>query len=191
MMASSREGKLWLASLIALPFLMAASLTIDGWRDVEAYLDRAELFVTSDRGSASYAGATWTLAQTRLIGDGRDTNIKLPKNMRLVILRLSARAEQDIGQGWAICNLMLTDDQGRRWQHLDPIMSSDLSRELDPKAQAIDGCDEVSAHAPAKGQTAMIEEKFVVPAEAASSLAARLSFMSTRPNALSIPLGLK
>lgn len=190
-MVSRRERWFWLTSLLALPLLIPANLAINSWRNVDDYRHRVELNIKPGETDTLYAGAIWTLQQARLIGDGRDTNIKLPNDMRLVIVRLSAKIEEDIGQNWMMCNLTLTDDRNRRWQHLDFIMSSDLSRDLDPHAEPIDGCDAVSRQPPAKGQTATIEEKFVVPAGAASTLAARLSFMSARPDALSIPLNLK
>ncbi|MEZ2224614.1 hypothetical protein [Rhizobium sp. RCC_161_2] len=191
MMASTRERWFWLGSLLALPLLILASFTIDSWRNIGEYRRRAELDVEPYKAGIPFAGAFWTLQQARLIGDGRDTQIKLPNDMRLVIIRLSAEAGEDIGQNWIMCNLTLTDDKNHRWQHLDAIMSSDLSRELDRSAEPVDGCDAVSRHPPEKGHTLTIEEKFIVPAQAASSLAAQLSFLSTRPDALSIPLNLK
>ncbi len=66
-----------------------------------------------------------------------------------------------------------------------------ISRELDPQATPVDGCDAVSRHPPAKGANALIEEKFLVPANAAPTLAAHLSFASSRPDAISFPLLLK
>ena len=63
--------------------------------------------------------------------------------------------------------------------------------DLDPQATPVDGCDAVSRQPPAKGADTLIEEKFVVPADAVPSLSVRLSFASTRPDALSLPLGLK
>ncbi|QYA16767.1 hypothetical protein [Rhizobium sp. AB2/73] len=189
-MASRRERRLWLASLLSLPFLFAGNYAITAWRNAGDYIKRNELRVSDNMGGQTYAKASWTLDQARVIGDGRDGKITFPGQMRLVIVRLAARAEDDIGQSWAQCSLTLTDPKGRRWQPLNFILSKDLSRDLDPQATPIDGCDTVSRQPPAKSANAIMEEKFVVPADAIPSLSAQLSFASTRPDAISFPLRL-
>lgn len=189
-MVSKRERRLWLASLLSLPFLLAGYYAINAWRNAEDYIKRSELRISDKAGGQTYAKASWTLNQAKLIGDGRDGKITFPGQMRLVIVRLAAKAEDDIGTSWTQCGLTLTDPTGRRWQPLNFILSGDLSRDLDPQATPIDGCDAVSRQPPAKGASTLIEEKFVVPADAASSLSVRLSFASTRPDAISFPLQL-
>src|SRR5262245_29870077 len=109
MTASRRERRFRLASLLVIPFLIAASLVIGAWRNIGEYMRRTELSVTENDGGMRYAGATWTLQQARLIGDGRDTTMRLPNGMRLIIVRLSAHADEDIGENWILCNLTLTD----------------------------------------------------------------------------------
>ncbi|MGY5779650.1 hypothetical protein [Rhizobium sp. LEGMi135b] len=189
-MVSRRERRLWLASLLSLPFLLAGNYAINAWRNAEDYIKRNELRISDSLSGQSYAKASWALNQARVIGDGRDGKITFPDRMRLVIIRLAATAEDDVGQSWAQCSLTLTDTKGRRWQPLNFILSKDLSRNLDPQSTPIDGCDSVSRQPPAKGATALMEEKFVVPADAIPSLSAQLSFASTRPDAISFPLRL-
>lgn len=190
-MDSRRERQLWLLSLISLPALLACDYAISAWRNAEDYIGRTELRVRANAGGQTLAKASWTLAQTRLIGDGRDTKATFPGQMRLVIIRLAGKAEDEIGGTWAQCQLTLTDDQGRRWRPLNFMLSRDVSRDLDPQATPVDGCDAVSRQPPAKGASVLIEEKFVVPADSIGSLSAQLSFASTRPDALSFPLRLK
>lgn len=189
-MASRRERRLWLASLLSLPFLLAGYYAINAWRNAEDYIKRNELSISDNAGGQTYAKASWALNQARVIGDGRDGKITFPGQMRLVVVRLTAKAEDDIGQSWAQCSLTLTDPKGRRWQPLNFILSKDLSRDLDPQATPIDGCDTVSRQPPAKSVNTLMEEKFVVPADAIPSLSAQLSFASTRPDAISFPLRL-
>ncbi len=190
-MVSRRERRLWLLSLLSLPALLAGNYAIGAWRNVEDYVRRSELRVHDDIAGQAYAGAVWTLAQARLIGDGREAKITFPGQMRLVIVRLAAKAEDEIGDSWTQCRLTLTDPGGHRWLPLNFILSGNISRDLDPQATPVDGCDAVSRQPPAKGADTLIEEKFVVPADAVPSLSVRLSFASTRPDALSLPLGLK
>ncbi len=189
-MASRQERRLWLASMLSLPFLLTGYYAINAWRNAEDYIKRNELRISNDVGGQTYAKASWTLDHARVIGDGRDGKITFPGQMRLVVIRLAVTAENDIGQSWAQCSLTLTDPKGRRWQPLNFILSKDLSRDLDPQATPIDGCDAASRQPPAKGATTLMEEKFVVPADAISSLSAQLSFASTRPDAISFPLRL-
>lgn len=190
-MESRRERRLWLLSLVSLPMLIAANYSINAWRNAEDYVRRSELRLHDNIDGQAYAKASWRLDQVRLIGDGRDKGISFPGQMRLVIVRLAAKTEEQIGDSWTQCRLTLTDPEGRRWLPLNFILSGNISRDLDPQATPVDGCDAVSRQPPAKGASTLIEEKFVVPADALPALSVQLSFASTRPDALSFPLGLK
>lgn len=189
-MVSRREQRLWLASLVSLPFLLAGNYAINAWRNAQDYVRRNELRVHDSVDGHAYAKALWSIDQARLIGDGRDAKITFPGQMRLLIVRMTAKAEEEIGDSWAQCHLTLTDPSGRRWLPLNFILSNDISHDLDPKATPVDGCDVASRKPPAKGASALIEEKFVVPADAIPSLSVLLSFDSTRPDTLSFPLRL-
>lgn len=189
-MASRRERRLWLVSLVSLPFLLAGNYAIDAWRNAKEYLRRNEVWVHGGVDGQVYAKALWSINQTRVIGDGRDTKITFPGQMRLLILQMTAQAKEEIGGAWSECELTLTDPSGRRWLPLNFILSDNISRDLDPHATPIDGCGAASRKPPAKGASTLIEEKFVVPADVIPSLSISLSFASTRPNAISFPLGL-
>lgn len=188
MTASRRERKLRLLSLIALPPLLVVAFAVNARRNVENYVEQIETSVRPVAAGQSYAGAEWKIATVRLIGDGRDTKVTFPGQMRLVIVQLMATAREEIGQGWSQCRFTLVDDRGRRWLPLDPMLSRDISRDLDRKATPIDGCGIASLHPPAKDGSVTIEEKFVVPADVLPSLMVRLSFVGTRPEAISLPL---
>lgn len=189
-MVSRRERRLWLASLVGLPLLLAGNYAINAWRNVEEYARRNELWVHDSVDGHAYAKALWSLDQTRLIGDGRDTKITFPGQMRLLIVRMTAKVEEEIGDSWTQCQLTLTDRSGRHWLPLNFILSDNISRDLDPQATPVDGCNVASRKPPAKGASTQIEEKFVVPADAIPSLSVQLSFDSTRPDAISFPLRL-
>lgn len=188
MTVSDRERRQWFLSLMALPLLIAAVFALHSWRNAQEYAARTEFRVRPNDADQPYAGAQWKLSSTRLIGDGKDTTMTLPGGMRLVIVRLAARPTQAIGDDWLQCSLTLTDDAGRRWRPLDFILSRDISRDLEPDKQPIEGCNTASAHPPGKGRDVVIEEKFLVPEAALNSLKAQLSFRPSRPEALSFPL---
>lgn len=189
-MAFDRERKIrWLA-LASLPVLITAAVAINTSRNFEEYRHRIESDVAQDASELDYANASWRLDQVRLIGDGKDTDIRLPGEMRLVVVRLSATATQEIGEGWGQCEVSLTDQTGRRWLPLDVVLSDDISRDLDPAAEPLDGCGIASLNPPAKGEATVIEEKFVVPATAAPALSVQLSVGTMRPSAIAFPLGL-
>ncbi|WP_105385366.1 hypothetical protein [Neorhizobium alkalisoli] len=190
MTASSRERQLWWFCLLSLPFLLTGAFAVNAWRNVGDYVHRIERIRPGD-GNEPFAGATWRLETARLIGNGRDTKVTFPGQMRLVIVRLVASAAAEIGEGWSQCQLTLNDDKGRRWLPLDFALSNSISRDLDPKVKPVDGCGAASRNPPAVDGAVLIEEKFVVPAEATHSLSVHLSFSATRPDAISFPLGLK
>jgi hypothetical protein len=187
MTASRREKKLRLLSLFALPLLLAVAFAVNARRNVEDHIRQIETSIRPAAGQI-YAGAEWQVGTVRLIGDGRDTKVTFPGQMRLVIVQLAATARGEIGEGWAQCRFTLVDDRGRRWLPLDPMLSRDISRDLDRKAKPVDGCGITSLHPPAKDASVTIEEKFVVPADVLPSLKARLSFVGTRPEAIDLPL---
>lgn len=185
---SRREAKLRLLSLLALPLMLAVAFAVNARRNVEDYVQQIETTVRPVTTGQTYAGAEWQVETVRLIGDGRDTKVTFPGQMRLVIVQLKATARDQIGEGWSQCRFTLVDDQGLRWLPLDPTLSRDISRDLDRKAKPVDGCSITSLHPPAKDGSATIEEKFVVPADALPVLKARLSFVKTRPEAIDLPL---
>ncbi|SFA76153.1 hypothetical protein SAMN03159496_00206 [Rhizobium sp. NFR07] len=189
-MASDRDRKMWWLSLVGLPPLVAAAIAINAWRNIEDYRHRIEVSIMHGPDHLDYAGASWRLEKVRLIGDGRDTQLKLPGQMRLVIVRMVATATRDIGEGWGQCEISLTDGAGRRWRPLDVNLSNDISRDLEPDKDPVSGCGITSLTPPPKDHAVLIEEKFVVPAEAVSALSARLSVAALRPKAIGFSLSL-
>lgn len=189
-MAFDRERKIWWLSLASVPILAAVAVGINTARNFGEYRHGIETEIAQGSPELDYAGATWSLEQTRMIGDGRDTEVRFPGDMRLVIVRMTAKATQDIGEGWGQCEASLEDGTGRRWLPLDVILSSDISRDLDPNAEPLDGCGIASLNPPQNDQATTIEEKFVVPAEAVPALSVKLSVVSLRPAAIAFPLGL-
>ncbi|RAL97797.1 hypothetical protein DOU54_10420 [Agrobacterium sp. MS2] len=110
--------------------------------------------------------------------------------MRLIIVRMEATATRDIGEDWGQCEVSLTDSVGRRWLPLDVSLSNDISRDLDPKVTPVSGCGITSLTPPRQDHAALIEEKFVVPANAVPFLSVRLSVAASRPKAIGFPLKL-
>jgi hypothetical protein len=189
-MASDRGGKIWWLSLASVLPLVAAAFVINAWRNIEDYSHRIEASITQGSDDIDYADASWRIEKVRLLGDGRDTQLKLPGQMRLVIVRMVATATRDIGDGWGQCEISLTDGAGRRWRPLDVNLSNDISRDLEPKKDPVRGCGITSLTPPAKNHAVLIEEKFVVPADAVPVLSARLSVAALRPEAIGFSLRL-
>jgi hypothetical protein len=189
-MVFDRERKMWWLSLASLPALVAAAVVINAWRNIENYRHRIETDITQGPDHLDYAGATWRLENVRLLGDGGDAKLRLPGQMRLVIVRLVATATRDIGDAWGQCEVSLTDGTGRRWLPLDVSLSNDISRDLDPGREPVSGCGITSLKPPPKDHAALIEEKFVVPAEAVPVLSVKLSTAALRPKAIGFALDL-
>lgn len=189
-MVFSRERKMWWLSLAALPVLVAAAVAINAWRNVADYRHRIETDIAQGADHLDYAGARWQLDKVRLIGDGRDAQVRFQGQMRLVIVRMVATATRAIGEDWGQCEVSLTDNAGRRWLPLDVGLSNDISRDLDPKATPVSGCGITSLTPPQQDHAALIEEKFVVPADAVPALSVRLSVAASRPKVIGFPLKL-
>lgn len=189
-MVSDRERKIWWLSLASLPVLITAAVAINTWRNATDYRHRIESDIAQGADRLDYAGATWQLDKVRLIGDGRDTRVRFPGQMRLVIVRVVATAIRDIGEGWGQCEVSLADGNGRRWLPLDVSLSNDISRDLDPKATPVSGCGITSLTPPRQDHVALIEEKFVVPADAVQALSLRVSVAGLRPKAIGFSLKL-
>ncbi len=187
-MRYDRETRLWWLSLVSLPVLIGVAVGANAWRNFAEYRHRIETSLIEGAEHIDYAGAIWQLDNVRVIGDGGDTSIRFPGQMRLVIVRMVATATSDIGEGWGQCEVSLTDSPGRRWLPLDINLSNDISRDLDPKAPPINGCGITSLTPPEIGHAASIEEKFVVPVDAIPQLTIRLSVAALRPKAISFPL---
>jgi hypothetical protein len=178
---------MWWVALCALPVLLTAAYYANAWRNIGEFMRRAELSAMPAT-VEPFAGAVWQVKQVRLIGDGRDTKITLPGQMRILILRIGATATDEIAERWTQCSLTLSDDKDRRWRPVDVILSANIDRQLDPKAEPVNNCNAVAFHPPGKGDMSLMEEKFIVPADAVPSLVAQLSFSSTRPHSISFPL---
>lgn len=189
-MVSNRERRMWWLSLASLPVLVAAAVAINTWRNAADFRHRIETDIAQGADQLDYAGARWQLDKVRLIGDGRDTQVRFPGQMRLIIVRMEATATRDIGEDWGQCEVSLTDSVGRRWLPLDVSLSNDISRDLDPKVTPVSGCGITSLTPPRQDHAALIEEKFVVPANAVPSLSVRLSVAASRPKAIGFPLKL-
>lgn len=189
-MVSDRERKRWWLSLASLPVLIITAVGINSWRNIGDYRQGTETEVTRGADQLDYAGARWRVEKVRLLGDGRDAQLHLPGQMRLVIVRLVATAYRDIGEGWGQCEVSAADGTGRRWLPLDVSLSNDISRDLEPGREPVSGCGITSLSAPGKDHAALLEEKFVVPAASVAALSVRLSVGGLRPKAIEFPLNL-
>lgn len=181
---------MWWLSLAGLSVLVACACAINVWRNIDDYRHRIEFDIERGPGNLDYAGASWRLEKVRLIGDGRDTPVRFPGQMRLVIIRMVATATRDVGSNWGQCEVSLRDGSGRRWLPLDVSLSNDISRDLEPDSEPVKGCGITSLSTPSKGHAVLIEEKFVVPADAVPALSARLSVALLRPEAIGFSLDL-
>ncbi|OCC04962.1 hypothetical protein BA190_11270 [Labrys sp. WJW] len=193
----SRSASRWFwRSLIAIPVLLLAVFVFGARVDIMDYVASHELRITTVKpsGAAPYAHADWSLVSARFADSGEGTRLPLPKDRRLLIVRLKAVPEEKIVDEaqrqaiWLGCSLTLLDGRGQRWSPLSFVLSRDISRALEPTATPVAGCFEAARSIGLDGQPTLVEEKFLLPAEIASDLSVRLSFRSALPDALSFPL---
>ncbi|MGJ4857139.1 hypothetical protein AB4037_02165 [Labrys sp. KB_33_2] len=186
-------------SMIAIPVLFVAVFAFGARVDITDYLASHEFRIAAVKPgeAAPYARATWSLASAQLVDGGEGARLPLSKDRKLLIVRLKAVPdgkiidEADRQSAWMGCSLTLVDGGGQRWSPLSFVLSRDISRALEPTATPVAGCLEASRSIGLDGQPTLVEEKFLIPAEAAAGLSARLSFRSALPDALSFPLELR
>ncbi|PRH87812.1 hypothetical protein C5L14_07805 [Labrys okinawensis] len=183
-------------SLIAIPVLLLAVFAFGARVDIMDYVASHEMRITAVEpgGAAPYARADWSLVSARFIDGGEGARLPLSKDRKLLIVRLKAVPEGKIADEaqrqaiWMGCSLTLLDGRGQRWSPLSFVLSRDISRALEPTARPVAGCFEAARSLGLDGQPTLVEEKFLLPAEASSDLSVRLSFRSALPDALNFPL---
>ena len=198
--SEGRPARRWYwRSMIAIPVLFLAVFAFGARVDIMDYLASHEFRVATVKPgeAAPYARADWSLVSARLVDGGEGARLPLSKDRKLLIIRLKAVPEEKIVDeaqrqaAWLGCSLTLLDGGGQRWSPLSFVLSRDISRALEPTTTPVAGCLEASRSIGLDGQPTLVEEKFLIPAEVASGLSARLSFRSALPDALSFPLELR
>ncbi|MFT4128806.1 hypothetical protein [Labrys sp. (in: a-proteobacteria)] len=193
----SRPATRWYwRSLIAIPVLLLAVFAFGARVDILDYVASHELRIATVKPgeAAPYARADWSLVSAQFVDGGEGTRLPLSKGRKLLIVRLKAVPEGRVVDEaqrqaiWLGCSLTLLDGQGQRWSPLSFVLSRDISRALEPKSTPVAGCFEAARSIGLDGQPTLVEEKFLLPSEAASDLSVRLSFRSALPDALSFQL---
>ena len=100
----------------------------------------------------------------------------------LVYLRLEVQGDEDRLRGWLMCDLGLTDAQGRKWLPLTGEIAVQIGKLLGDPGDPHRGCSQTLS-----GGEALSVQAFMLPVDALNDLRVEISGASTRPDALSLP----
>lgn len=185
-----REKRIRWLSVGAVLLLLPIDFLASGHRNLKNLANDRELLIAEvpPGGSASYAGAIWRTAAFKVITDGSDQRLAMPPGRALVMVRLAAKVERDVGENWFVCRLTVVDGQGRRWSPLSIALSNEFEPLIEPDGKTAAGCAPVALAQPRAGSEVFMEERFLVPRSALATLEARFSVYSERPRAIAFPL---
>ena len=105
----------------------------------------------------------------------------------VLYLRLGLQGDPDRMRDWLMCDLALTDGQGRAWRPFGNAVSLQIIDLLGDQDDGYTNCSQSLARAPENGGPSMSAQAFLVPVAVLSDLRLRVSGMTTRPDALSLP----
>lgn len=102
----------------------------------------------------------------------------------MVYLRMELQGDEKLRRGWLLCDLGLTDAQGRKWLPLAGDIASQIAKLLGDPGDPRQNCSQALT---ASADTLMTVQAFMLPVDALEGLRVELSGASTRPDALSLP----
>lgn len=106
----------------------------------------------------------------------------------VLYLRLGLQGDPDRMRAWLMCDLALTDSAGRAWRPFSNAVGMQIIDLLGDQADDYTSCSQSLAMGPAGGGPSMSVQAFLVPISVLNDLRLRISGMTTRPYALSLPL---
>ena len=170
----------WIA--LTLVFLVLGSLLV-AWPDLRELRHGTNWNVTRVEGaSGELAGVVVSVDQARVL-----VLPELPDRAALY-LRMSLQGDGQKMRDWLACDLGLTDDQGRVWRPLSNIVGLQIIDALGDEGDTDNSCDQSRILAPEDGSPSMSVQAFLVPVDVLDNLRLRISGMTTRPDALSLPI---
>lgn len=168
----------WIALTLVLAVL---SMLMAAWPDLQELRRGSNWNLTeTEENNGELDGVTVTVHRARAM------IFPAMPDRALVYLRLGLGGERDRMRAWLICDLALTDGQGRVWRPLGASMGQVIEL-LGDQFDDYTNCSQSLAREPEHGDESMSVQAFLVPAETLSGLRLRISGMTTRPDALSLP----
>lgn len=164
--------------LLALTLICAAlAVLVTAWPDIREWRGAGNWRVArveADRGTLDGVSVRVDAARAVILPS-------LP-DRALVYLRLEVQGDEDRLRGWLMCDLGLTDAQGRKWLPLTGEIAAQIGKLLGDPGDPHRGCSQTLS-----GGEALSVQAFMLPVEALNDLRAEISGASTRPDALSLP----
>jgi hypothetical protein len=170
----------WIA--LTLVFLVLSCLLV-AWPDLRELRHGRNWNVTRIEGaSGELAGVMVSVDQARVM--------VLPEvpDRAALYLRMGLQGDGQKMRDWLACDLALTDDQGRVWRPLRNFVGLQIIDALGDERDTDNSCDQSRILAPGDGSPSMSVQAFLVPVDVLDSLRLRISGMTTRPDALSLPI---
>lgn len=106
----------------------------------------------------------------------------------VLYLRMSLQGDPDRMRDWLMCDLALTDGRGRAWRPFSNAVGLQIIELLGDPGDNYNNCSQSLALRPEGGGPSMSVQAFLVPVPVLKDLRLRISGMTTRPHALSLPL---
>ncbi|RCW86801.1 hypothetical protein [Paracoccus lutimaris] len=170
----------WIA--LALVFSLLSTLLV-AWPDLLELRRGKNWNVTRIEGaSGELAGVTVSVDQARVM-----VLPELP-DRAVLYLRMGLQGDAQRMRDWLACDLGLTDDQGRVWRPLMNVVGLQVIDLLGDEGDTDNSCDQSRILAPEDGSPSMSVQAFLVPVDVLGKLRLRISGMTTRPDALSLPI---
>ncbi len=105
----------------------------------------------------------------------------------ILYLRLGLQGDRDTLNQWLICDIGLTDSQGRKWLPLTNTLGLEVIKLLGDADGSGQSCGQSLVKVPEDGSPSYSVQAFLVPVEVLDDLRVEISSITTRPNALSLP----
>lgn len=170
----------WIA--LTLVFLTLSILLV-AWPDLVALRQGKTWSISAtEADSGALAGVTVSIDEARAM--------VLPgtPDRAVLYLRMGLAGDPEILRAWLGCDLGLSDDQGRLWRPLANIAGLEIIDILGDEGDTDNNCDQSRILAPADGSPSMSVQAFLVPVAVLDRLRLRIAGMTTRPEALSLPV---
>jgi hypothetical protein len=183
--AARRERRLKRRCLIALTLLLPLTFAFESRNAIaDLFADRELLARDVPVGTAaSYVQDEWKLDTFKIITGG-DPRLVMPEDRAFVLVRLAVDIRKDVGEDWTGCRLSLVDGEGRRFLPLFLTLPGDIEKLIEPDGRSAPSCGSVSLAKPKAGSQVLVEEIYVVPRAALSSVRPVFSAMGGRPRYL-------
>lgn len=164
-------------SLVALPFVLAATLAAHSWETVLEWWRTSDLFEqTVARGeAAAYGGADWRLLAVTRVADRPDGSAILLVEVEAVVRDTTAFSRPP-------CVIAVADGQGRRWS--TGFLPPRELRKLQRDTPLPESCGSVMLTRPPAGARVEIAESFVLPAASVGEVRPVLALPAGRPDYL-------